>query len=163
MKTSTLIIVMVVGFLTSSLSAQETIWFDSNWNLTTKENAKYYRIAPKKVEKGYLIIDYYISGKKQMQGLSFTNEPNKEMYIGVVNYYYENEKLFQKVNYVQGKPEGNFIEYYNTGETQRIGKYANGFREGSWKTYYKNGKIQSRGKYKKGEKVGVWKTFYKNI
>ncbi|MEE9407128.1 MAG: hypothetical protein V3V28_03530 [Polaribacter sp.] len=163
MKTTTLLIVLVVGFLVQSLSAQETIYFDSNWSLSVKDKAAYYRPVPKKVDKGYWIIDYYISGKKQMEGLSKTNQPNKEMYVGAVNYYHENGAKFQKVNYVNGKPDGKFYEYYDTGEMQRTGKYDTGLREGNWKVYYKNGKIQEKGKYKKGEKAGVWKTFYKNI
>jgi antitoxin component YwqK of YwqJK toxin-antitoxin module len=163
MKTTTLIITIVVGFLISSISAQETIWFDSNWKVSTKEKAAYYRPAPKKIDNGYLIIDYYISGKKQMKGFSTSSSPNEEMYIGIVSYFHENEKIFQKVNYVDGKPEGSFSEFYDTGETQRVGKYSKGLRSGVWKTYSKKGKIQSRGKYKKGEKVGVWKTFHKNI
>ncbi|QNM85662.1 hypothetical protein H9W90_00625 [Polaribacter pectinis] len=163
MKTTTVLILIVVGFLTSSLSAQETVYFDSNWNLSTKEKAAYYRPAPKKVDNGYWIVDYYVSGKKQMEGLSKTNKPNKEVYVGAVNYFHENGANFQKVNYVDGKPEGKFYEYYDTGEMKRIGKYEAGLREGSWKVYYKNGKIQEKGKYNKGEKVGIWKTFYKNI
>ena len=163
MKTSTLLIVFVVGFLTSSLTAQETIYFDSNWNLSTKEKAAYYRPAPKEMDKGYWIVDYYISGNKQMEGLSKTNEPNKEMYIGVVNYFHENGKNFQTVYYVEGKPVGKFSEFYDTGELKRTGKYEDGKREGVWKTYNKNGKIKEKGKYNNGEKVGIWKTFYKNL
>jgi len=37
MRTSALLIALVVGFLTSSVSAQETVWFDANWNLTEKD------------------------------------------------------------------------------------------------------------------------------
>jgi antitoxin component YwqK of YwqJK toxin-antitoxin module len=163
MKTTTLIIVLVFGFLTASLTAQETIWFDSNWNVTAKEKAAYYRPAPKKMKIGYWIVDYYVSGTKQMEGLSKTKEPNKEMYVGLINYFYENGKIFQIVNYMEGKPVGNFSEFYDTGQLKKSGKYENGLREGSWKVYLKNGKIQEKGKYSKGEKRGIWKTFYKNI
>lgn len=163
MKTATLLIVFVVGFLTSSLTAQETIWFDSNWSLTSEEKAAYYRPAPKKMDKGYWIVDYYVSGKKQMEGLSTVNEPNKEVFVGAVNYFHENGVKFQLVYYINGKPVGKFSEFYDTGELERTGKYADGKREGTWKAFSKNGKIKERGKYKNGEKVGIWKTFYKNF
>ena len=163
MKTSTLLIAMVVGFLTSSLTAQETVWFDSNWNVSIKEKAAYYRLTPKKKDNGFWIVDYYISGNKQMEGFSTSGEPNKEVYEGLVNYFHENGNKFQIVNYVKGKPEGVFSEFYDTGELQRTGKYSNGLREGNWKTFYKNGKIESKGKYRKGDKAGIWKTFYKNV
>ena len=151
------------SFLTSTLTAQDTVWFDSNWNLTSNENATYYRPVPKKIDAGYWIVDYYISGKKQMEGFSTTNEANKETYVGLVTYYHENGQKFQMVNYINGKPVGRFSEFYDSGELKRSGKYDNGLREGSWKVYHKNGKIQEKGKYSSGEKIGIWKTFHKNI
>jgi antitoxin component YwqK of YwqJK toxin-antitoxin module len=162
MKNSNILFI-IFAFLTMSLTAQKTVWFDSNWNVSVKEKAAYYRPAVKKTDKGYLIEDYYISGKKQMEGFSKTNKPNNEMYVGLVKYFYENGQIFQKVYYNEGKPEGKFSEFYDTGELKRTGKYQNGLREGSWKVYYKSGKIQQKGKYKEGEKRGIWKTFYKNI
>ncbi|PQB09020.1 hypothetical protein BST83_01335 [Polaribacter filamentus] len=163
MKTSMSLIALVVWFLTTSVYAQEIVWFDSNWKVSTKEEATYYRPNPKKKDNGFWIVDYYISGKVQMEGFSKTSEANVEKFQGKVNYFHENGKIFQKVNYVNGQPEGSFSEFFETGETQRIGKYKNGLREGIWKTFYKNGKIQSGGKYSAGEKVGIWKTYYKNI
>ena len=163
MKTTTLLIAIVVGFLTTSTYAQETVWFDSNWKVSVKEKATYYRPSPKQMDEGYWIVDYYISGKKQMEGFSTVLEPDQEMFQGKVSFFHENGKIFQNVNYLKGKPEGNFSEFFDTGETQRVGKYSKGLRDGVWKTFYKNGKIQSRGKYKNGEKAGIWKTFYKNV
>lgn len=57
MKTTTILASIVVGFLTTSVFAQGTVWFDSNWNPTQKEKAKYYRPAPKtqKMDIGLLI------------------------------------------------------------------------------------------------------------
>ena len=163
MKTTTILITIVIGFLTTSMFAQETIWFDSNWKVSVKEKATYYRPIPKQIDKGYWIVDYYISGKKQMEGFSIVLEPDQEMFEGKVTFFYENGAVFQSVNYFEGKPSGNFSEFYDTGETQRVGKYSKGLRDGIWKIYNKNGKIQSRGKYKNGEKAGIWKTFYKNV
>ena len=162
MKSSTLLIAIMVGFLTSSMCAQETVWFDSNWKVSIKEKAAYYRPSPKIKDKGYWIVDYYVSGKKQMEGFSTVSIPNKEMFQGKVKFFHENGKVYQNVHYFEGEPEGSFSEFYDTGETQRVGHYSKGLRDGIWKTYYKYGKIQSRGKYKNGEKVGIWKTFYKN-
>lgn len=187
MKTSTLLIAIVVGFLTTSVSAQETIWFDSNWNPTEKEKATYYRPAPKVQANGFWIVDYYMNGVKQMEGFSFVKTPNKERFNGLVKYYFENGTIYQEVNYKDGKIHGNrkiyfksgklqnereyeddkmegkFSEFYETGEMKTSGKYENNLKEGVWKSFYKNGKIKERGKYEKGEKIGIWKTFYKNV
>ncbi|WP_299669829.1 hypothetical protein [uncultured Polaribacter sp.] len=126
-------ILCIVFFSIFKTSAQEKIWFDANWNITTKKNAVYYRLVADHKSKKQQIIDYYISGKKAKE------------------YFF-----------VEGKENGKYAEFYNSGELRITGNFENGFREGIWKTYYKNGKIKEKGKYKVGEKVGVWKTFYKN-
>ena len=164
MKISTLLIAFFTVFLTSSVSAQDsTIWFDQNWQPTTKENYQFYRPAPKKVKNGFWIVDYYKNGQIQMEGFSTVNKPNEEEFDGLVLYYHENGKPFHKANYKNGKLHGIRKVYYETGELKEEGKYVEGKREGIWKTFYKNGKIETKGKYSDNEKVGVWKTFYKNV
>lgn len=187
MKSSTLLVVLVIGFLTTTISAQETKWFDSNWNPTDKEKATYYRPTPKVKKDGYWIVDYYMNGTKQMEGFSFNNSVNKEKFHGLVRYFFANGIVFQEINFDQGKivgvrkiyyesgklkskreyennkAEGKFSEYYESGELHVNGNYEEGLKEGVWKTYYKNGKIKERGKYEKDEKIGIWKTFYKNV
>ncbi|MDY0780707.1 hypothetical protein [Tenacibaculum sp. IB213877] len=164
MKTSTLLIAMFVSFLTTStLVAQDTVWFDANWQITTKNNGEYYRPKPKKVENGYWIVDYYKDGQIQMEGLSTTNTPLEEEFEGLISYYHPNGKPYHKANYKNGKLDGLRRVYFETGELKEEGNYVDGKKEGNWKTYYKNGKIETKGKYRDGEKVGVWKTFYKNV
>ncbi|MGG8497256.1 toxin-antitoxin system YwqK family antitoxin [Tenacibaculum sp. TC6] len=161
-KTSTLLMAMFVGFLTLSVTAQETIWFDANWHETSKDKSEYYRPIPKKIKNGYWIIDYYGSGQVQMEGFSTVNKPGEEEFDGLVTYYYENGKPSHKATYKNGKLHGLRKVFYETGELKEQGKYVNGKREGVWKTFYKNGKIKERGKYKDNEKTGIWKTFHKN-
>ena len=162
MKTSTLLIVMFVGFLTSSVTAQETIWFDTNWKETSKDKGEYYRPAPQKKDNGFWIVDYYKNGQVQMEGFSTNAAPLKEQFEGVIMYYHPNGKPFHKANYKSGKLDGKRDVYYENGNLKERGKYIDGKRDGIWKTFYKTGKIETKGKYKKGEKVGTWKTFYKN-
>ena len=187
MKTATLLIAMVFGFLTTSVLAQETIWFDSNWNPSEKEKAMYYRPTPKVQKNGFWIVDYYMNGRKQMEGFSLNKNVNKEKFDGLIKYYFEDGVIYQEVNYIlgkiagkrkiyfesgklknereyeDGKMAGKFSEYYQTGELSSLGNYENNLKEGVWKSYYKNGKIKERGKYENGEKIGIWKTFYKNV
>ncbi len=186
MKTSTLLIGIVVGFLTLSVNAQDTIWFDSNWNTTTKENATYYRPTPKSVDNGFWIVDYFMNGTKQMEGFSTIAIPDKEKFNGLILYYHENGKIFHKANYKDGKlhgirkifyksgtlkneriykngkSEGDFVEYYGSGVIKEAGKYTNGKQTGKWKTFFENKKIETVGMYKNGKKAGIWKTYYKN-
>ncbi|WKD86005.1 hypothetical protein KCTC32516_01355 [Polaribacter huanghezhanensis] len=187
MKTSTLLCMFVIGFLTASVSAQEEMFFDANWTSTTKAKATYYRPIPKVHKNGFWIVDYYINGNKQMEGFSLNDNPNNEKFDGLVKYYFENGVLFQEINYKEGKingirkvhfesgklktitnylndkKEGKYYEYYETGELFSTGAFENNLREGGWKTFYKNGKIKEKGNYEKGEKAGTWKIFYKNL
>lgn len=163
MKTSTFLVTMFVGFLITSVSAQETIWLDANWQKTTKEKASFYRPSPQKKDNGFWIVDYYKNGQIQMEGFSFTNVYNDEQFEGLVKYYFATGTLSHELNFSNGKLEGNRKEYYESGELKEHAKYKNGKRDGIFKAYYKNGKIETKGKYSNGEKVGVWKTFYKNL
>ncbi|CAL2109334.1 conserved protein of unknown function [Tenacibaculum sp. 190130A14a] len=154
---------MLVSFLTLSANAQETIWFDANWQETSKDNASYYRPAPQKKGNGFWIIDYFKNGQIQMEGFSTSVEPHKEEFEGLVTYYHQNGKPYHEANYKKGQLHGVRKVYFESGELKEQGKYKDGQRDGIWKTFYKSGKIETKGKYHNGEKVGVWKTFYKNI
>lgn len=162
MKISTFFI-FFIAFLTTSITAQETIWLDVNRNSTIQENATYYRPAPKKVENGFWLVIYFVNGTKQMEGFSTTKDFGKEQFDGLVTYYFENGIVFKEMHYKEGKVKGVQKTYYKTGEVKEIGRFSDGQKNGVWKTFYKNGKIKTKGKYRDGEKVGVWKTFYKNV
>ena len=162
MKTSTFLITMFVGFFITSVTAQETIWLDANWQKTTQDKASFYRPAPQQKDNGFWIVDYYKNGSKQMEGFSTTNTYDNEQFEGLVKYYSANGKLTHELNFFNGKLEGSRKEYHDSGELKEHAKYKDGKRDGVFKSYYKNGKIESKGKYREGEKVGVWKTFYKN-
>ena len=185
MKTLSSHLFVIAVFFIASMTAQESnVWFDANWNETTKDKAVYYRPTPKKQDDGYWIVDYYINGTVQMKGLSKNNKVNKEIFYGLVRYYFDSGVLHQEVNYVEGKiqgdrkifypsgklhiqrdyqngkPEGQHSEYYDTGELKERGMYENGLKEGVWKVFYKNGKIKEKKKFAKGNKTGIWKIFY---
>jgi antitoxin component YwqK of YwqJK toxin-antitoxin module len=161
-KVTQILTFFFIVFIATAGFAQKTIWFDENWQETTKEKSTYYRPQPKKVKSGYWIVDYYKNGQIQMEGYSTVNEPNKEQFDGLVTYYHQNGNTYHKANYKNGKLEGVRKVFYESGELKQQGRYKDGKRQGIWKTFYKNGKIQTKGKYKDNEKVGIWKTFYKN-
>ena len=138
-KLSCIVSLLLTLFISSSLFAQKTIWFNADGKISSKENGVYYRPKPKKIKNGYWITHYYKSGKIRMEAFSETSTPLKEKYQGIRKIYFETGELKEHEYYYNGKPED------------------------VWKTFYKNGKIKTKGKYSNGEKVGVWKTFYKNV
>jgi len=130
MKKTRLLITLLCGFLTISVSGQETIWLDKDLQKIKKQDAVYYKIG------------YKLEGE--------------------VSYFYKNKNLYKKVFLVDGRPEGKYAEYYESGELKAAGKYKNDVKDGNWKEYYKTGKIKEKGRYSGGDKVGIWKVFYKN-
>jgi len=169
-------------FNLSAFAQKDTIWFDSNWKKTSKNNASFYRSDVTKKGNKFWVVDYYISGSKQMEGLSMKEDT--EIYDGVIKWYHENGKIFQIVNYnegvlngkrqvyfengklksettyVEGKMNGKWKEMYENGKTKESGFYENGEKEGSWKTYYTDGKLKDEGNYVFDRKVDIWKTNY---
>lgn len=180
------IIFLTIAFLFlftfSSFAQNDTIWFDNNWNETTKSKASFYRCECSKTDDGYWYIDYYISGTKQMEGLSL--DKNKEVYDGEVKWYFENGTTFQIVNYKKGvldgkrqvfyedgklkvesyyengKLNGKWNEYYENSKLKETGFYKDDQRDDDWKCYYNDGRLKSEGKFIFDNKIGDWKTYY---
>src|SRR4051812_45994955 len=99
-------IVIVTLFFTYSLSfsqGKKIIYFDEDWDETTKDSAYYYREAYYDEYNNPLgtVIDYYISGKVQME-VTCTNRGVK---VGDCIWYYENGNKKEFGNY----------SYYNNG------------------------------------------------
>ncbi len=153
------LIIFILFLLTfSSYAQKDTIWFDNNWNETTKSKASFYRCECSKVGDGYLYVDYYLSGTKQMEGISL--DKNKEVYEGEVKWYFENGKLFQTINYKKGVLECKLQIFYEDGKLKGESNYKNGKLSGNWKEYYENGKLKEIGPYKDDQKDGDWKCYY---
>jgi len=62
----------------------------------------------------------------------------------------------------EGRRQGPWKEFYDTGELRSEGNYKNGLREGDWIFYYRDGKEEQRGGYYKGKPEGDWKWTYNN-
>ena len=163
-------------------SAMDTIWYDANWGKTAKSSASYFRPAPEKKDNGYWLVDYYRSGKKQMEAFSLSKD--EEKFDKEVTWYYENGNVMQTVNYkntvlhglrknyhesgplksqysyIDGKIEGEWKGYYPNAQLSETGNFKDGKRHGPWTEYYKSGKIKAEGSYDQGKKVGVWKLNY---
>ncbi|PCI36144.1 MAG: hypothetical protein COB60_00030 [Flavobacteriaceae bacterium] len=185
MKTRKLVLVLITFLSVSILFAQgDTVWYDSNWNVTEEENATYYRPNPEKKLNGYWLIDYYTSGMIQMEGLS--KESDDEVFEGVIKWYYENGKVQQAIYYSEGKlngsrkmyfksgklkneryyvmgiVKGDYVSFYESGTKMIDGFYKNDNKHGEWTEYYQDGEKKAFGTYENGKKVGVWKHFHYN-
>ncbi len=183
-----ILLILLIGCIslsTSMISAQaekDTLWFDANWNSSTKNQASYFRPRPTKKDKGYFWKDYYLSGAKQMEAVSL--KENEEVFDGTATWYFENGNVMQTVNYqnnlkvgerknyhesgtlksqysyINDNIEGVWVGYHQNAKLSESGTYKSGLRNGQWKEYHKNGKLKGEGSYSDGKKVGIWKMYY---
>ena len=183
MKNITYFVLFCLFSFSITITAQnKTVWFDANWNITSKDSASFYRPAPIKKGNAYLMIDYYMSGMRQFEGISLKSD--EEVFEGQVTWYFESGKVFQKGNYKNGllngellifhesgslknkihylnnQRDGSWIEYFEDGTLKEMGSYINGKKDGMWALYYKSKKIKSEGEYGEGKRKGVWKSYY---
>jgi len=129
-------------FISSIVFAQgDKIWFDANWKKTSKDKALYFRKISQKNGKAFWFQDYYISGKKQMEGLSLKKDI--EFYDGLVTWYFENGKIFQKVNYINGYINGERLVYFKNGKLKTKLLYERGRKNGPAKEYYQDGRLKA--------------------
>lgn len=122
-----LLIVLAFSKLYSQSANDKKVYLDSLWNETTESNSKYYRIIkdyylPK---DKYIVLDYFKSGKLQMEGS-----------------YFEKEVLSKT---------GQFVYYYENGNKQYIYNYEKSVSLGIFKSWYQNGKPEFEGEYFKNE------------
>ena len=61
-----------------------------------------------------------------------------------------------------GKEEGAWVEYWNTGRLLGKGNYKNGSWDGYWVYYWDNGQLWQKGIFKNGLKEGAWVYYWDN-
>ena len=162
----------------------DTIWFDKNWEKAERISAAFFRPRSVSIGDGYMIKDYYINGKLQMQGISLSKE--KLIWDGILTSYYENGRLRDKVlfsngekngltevfyssgvtalkaSYLKSREHGPYIQYNENGIMVSKENYVQGNREGLKETFYSSGKIKERYYYTNDERNGLYETFYEN-
>ncbi|WP_109098335.1 toxin-antitoxin system YwqK family antitoxin [Aquimarina sp. AU58] len=162
MNIKILFLLLVIPFM-SIAQKKGKIYFDGEWEKTTKKNAVYYRNLPLK-KKGDLVYiqDFYINGDPQMTGWAHKN--NEKKFEGKVTWYYENRQINTIAHYKNGKIEGAVIEYDwahddTTDEEYTQIKYEinylNGERHGANIIYYK-GKKHEQYQYEHGQNHGPY-------
>lgn len=118
-------------------------------------------------------VEYHPNGKLKTEAYFFKGTPD-----GIRREYSPEGNVIQGYMFKSGillgegiidedgKKQGDWKEYYETGELRASGKYLNSRPTGKWKYYFEDGKIEITGTYtRKGEKDGEWIWYYpdKNI
>ena len=178
------IIIFLLTFFGQICFGQDTLFFNAEWEPTTKTNAEFFRIEKKEGPK-WLRSDYYFNTKQlQMKGTYSSLTPEKE--DGYFEWYHSNGKLKHKGNYENGKHIGEHLWYGGNGNLEAKENYKDGHLDGAYEEYHPNGKLmdkslfvdglqsgwtiyyrengskQSEGNFKNGNRDGEWKYYDEN-
>jgi len=81
---------------------------------------------------------------------------------GEYKEYFSTGQLRIKEHYQNGKLEGLYERFYKNGQVEFRVTYKNGERDGEFKRWFKNGLLEDFHFLKQGERDGLWKRFNKN-
>jgi periplasmic protein TonB len=95
-------------------SIADTTFFDSKWNMTSKEKSSYYRLTTKELNGTFLCKDFTINGQIQMIGHFSSLDP--EIREGEFIWYYQNGNPQQIVNHSNNQVIGKIKHYNKKGE-----------------------------------------------
>lgn len=136
-------------------------------NITKWEYGKLVKNPPE-LSKIETKITYHDNGKPKLigsykdgipEGVFREYSPDGQIVAGEV--YKDGVLIGEGIFDAQGREQGPWKEYHDTGELKAEGEYLNGVRINSWKFYHVSGKIDQQGKYdKRGRPIGDWKWFY---
>jgi TonB family protein len=148
MKNTILFTLLLAGI---SAFAQDTTYLDLNFKATTPDKASFFRIK-QKTDSGWLVKDYFRSGKPQMTGLF------KDDSLTIPNghfAWYDEKGLHRRCILVGGKKEGTETYYYPNGHVMATGNNKAGEMDGEWLGFYNNGKPSGKATYANGKQLSA--------
>ena len=130
MKKSAFVILILIGFLSVTINAQETIWLNKDLKETTKNNALYYKLG----EKTDGEVSYFYKNKSIFKKYFLVAGKAEGKYTE----YDDSGELRVAGKYKNDVKDGNWKVYYKTGKIKKKGRYNEGDKVGIWKIFYKN-------------------------
>ena len=163
-----------------------TILYDSAFTKETKntDSVYYYRLIKYEAGKpSSKVRDFYRNGQKQWEGFLISMDP--QVFDGSCIYYFQNGQPQFKINYVNGKANGPYLEFSSNGKLVGEGAMKDDLPIGKWNyyneegvriqsteiladqsqattVYYPSGGIQSKGIKLKNQKEGAWLSYYED-
>jgi len=69
---------------------------------------------------------------------------------------------FWRGSFKDGKREGSFEFYWESGDLRTKGNFKDNQRHGFWISYFENGQLFFKGEYKNGNEEGYWEEYRKD-
>ena len=110
---------------------------------------------------------YYLSGQLKQTGRhDYTHSSTHPRIVGEWKEYHENGQLQRIYQFREGLKFGIWKKFHDDGSLSQIGEYKDGKPIGFWKDYYRNGELKTIGMYASNvyrmEKSGEWKDYHEN-
>jgi antitoxin component YwqK of YwqJK toxin-antitoxin module len=123
-------------------------------NLMTKKNGAWYLKNSSTAYSGKF-IDYYLTGKKQGEGILFNGKLKGKRLL-----YHLNGNVSDEIEYDNGISNGLEQRFYDDGTLMQKGNFKNGKEIGVWEMYHPNGKIKQRTTFENGQMEGESISYY---
>lgn len=120
-------IFLAFSVLESRLRAQDTVFYRHLYEEVSDRNvAKSYKILQYETSDSLKATEttYFMNGQVK-QVTPYSNYKKREKH-GVETHYYENNRLYSSLSFVNGKEEGKHMVYYRHGSLKREDLYING-------------------------------------
>jgi antitoxin component YwqK of YwqJK toxin-antitoxin module len=128
----------------------DPIYYDKDWEVTTKANASFYRPMPLKGSGGLVLLqDFYMNGTAQFEG--YTLKENEHSYVGDVVWYDANGNDENFRQYRNDTNSSTLLYYHTNGKIRKKVKYKNGVKDGEAIIYATDGTVLMKGIYAKGK------------
>lgn len=138
-----ILILLIVFALSANAQEQKqrTLYYNSQWELTTKDSATYYRTCMMDTLRAVFtgeVKDYSMDGKLLMEGVYLIQDNAIE------------DSPYMPVNRTHVK-NGIFTSYYPSGQIESQGEFKRNSRIGVWKYFYEDGRTWREIKFNKDE------------
>lgn len=120
----------------------------------TKKNGAWYLKGDSEPYSGPF-IDYYLTGKKQGEGILFNGKLKGKRLM-----YYLNGSISDEIEYDNGLSNGTEKRFYNDGTLMQKGEFKNGQEIGIWEMYHPNGQLKQRTYFEGGKMNGESVSYY---
>ena len=147
------LLLLLISIFSISTSFSQTTgtkeFFTKNWRYCDSSVAVYYTITELESEDAGVISTFYMDGIIKSQ-VSYSCI-SKKIENGISQNFGKEGKIISQFTYLEGKKNGAFFHYFDTGEIKIQGKYAADSLQDSLCSYYKNGASRRKDFYASGK------------
>ncbi|KQS90173.1 hypothetical protein [Chryseobacterium sp. Leaf394] len=145
-------IILIISFLISQIyysQKTELIYYDKDWEITTKANALFYRLMPmKEIGELVLVQDFYMNGTPQFEGYALKSD--NDSYVGDIIWYDQNGNDENFKQYRNDTKNATLLYYHQNGKLRKKVQYKEGVKDGETIIYGTDGSVLMKGIYVNG-------------